>query len=477
MEDNMIEAKFYIGGHFLDGEQKRIVYDKHSGAEIGSYPAADDEFVSMSIAAGTEAIGALEALPAHKRADILEFISSSLKEAEKQFAETIAHEAGKPIKQALVEVKRARQTFKFAAACARDIEGATIPLDAAIGSESKYGFFIRVPVGLVAAISPFNFPLNLVAHKVAPALAAGCPVILKPASYTPLTSYLLTEIIAKTDLPPGAFNLLFGSGGEVGMALVRSGNVRAVTFTGSPEVGMTISRQAGVKRLILELGSNSAAIVDKSADIEYAAPRLAMGAFAYAGQICISVQRIYVAQEIFDDFIKVFIPQVEKLASGDPLDDKTDIGPLISEADAQRVESWVKEAADAGAKILKGGRRQGLFYEPTILTDTCPDMKVNNREIFGPVVCIEPFNGIETAIEMTNNSAFGLQAGIFTKNIDSVNKAIHELKVGGVIINDVPTYRADNMPYGGVKMSGLGREGVKYAIEELTDMRMIVIQR
>jgi acyl-CoA reductase-like NAD-dependent aldehyde dehydrogenase len=476
-EAKMIKAKFYIGGHFLDGEKKKTVYDKHSGAETGKYPAADDEYVSLAIAAGSEALGALETLPSHKRGDILDSISHSLREMETRFAETIALEAGKPIKQALVEVRRAQQTFKFAAACARDIEGATIPLDASIGSESKYGFFIRVPAGLVAAISPFNFPLNLVAHKVAPAIAAGCPVILKPASYTPLTSYLLAEIIDKTDLPPGGFNLLFGSGSDVGMALVGSGNIRAVTFTGSPEVGLAISQKAGVKRLILELGSNSAAIVDKTADIDYAVPRLAMGAFAYAGQICISVQRIYVAKEVFNDFIKAFIPQVEKLVSGNPLDEKTDIGPLISEFDAKRVESWVKEATDGGAKILKGGNRQGLFYEPTVLTQTSPDMKVINREIFGPVVCVESFNNIDDAIAMTNNSMYGLQAGIFTKNIDSVNEAIHGLKVGGVIINDVPTYRADNMPYGGVKMSGLGREGLKYAIEELTDMRMIVIQR
>jgi acyl-CoA reductase-like NAD-dependent aldehyde dehydrogenase len=473
----MIEAKFYIGGHFLDGEKKLAVNEKHSGGEIGKFPVANDEIISMAIASGREALSVLEEMPAYKRGDILDFISHSLKENEKQFAETIALEAGKPIRQALVEVLRAQQTFKFAAACARDIEGATSPLDASIGSESKYGFFIRVPAGLVAAISPFNFPLNLVAHKVAPAIAAGCPVILKPASYTPLTSYLLAETIAKSELPPGGFNLIFGSGVEAGMALVRSDDIRAVTFTGSPEVGLTISREAGIKRLILELGSNSAAIVDKTADIEYAVPRLAMGAFAYAGQICISVQRVYVAGEVFDDFMDVFIPKVQKLVMGNPLDYKTDIGPLISEADAARVESWVNEATSAGAKIILGKSRQGRFYSPTILTNTSADMKVISREIFGPVVCVEPFADIDDAIEMTNNSAYGLQAGIFTKDIDSVNKAIQRLKVGGVIINDVPTYRADNMPYGGVKMSGLGREGLKYAIEELTDMRMIVIQR
>ena len=473
----MIEAKFYVGGHFLEGDQKKSVLNKHTGSEIGTYPVADEELISMAIASGSEALGVLAALPAHRRTAILEQISQALKEDEAKFAETISVEAGKPIKQARAEVKRAQQTFKFAAACAGDIGGAAVTLNAAIGSESKYGFFIRVPTGLVAAISPFNFPLNLVSHKVAPAIAAGCPVILKPASYTPLTSFLLAEIISRTDLPPGGFNLLFGSGGDVGMALVKSNDVRAVTFTGSPGVGLEIAQAAGIKRLILELGSNSAAIVDKSADIGFALPRLAAGAFSYAGQVCISVQRIYVAQEIFDEFISAFVPQVKLLMTGDPADEKTDVGPMISQADAERVESWVDEAKSAGAKVLLGGERKGSFYLPTILAETTLEMKVMSREVFGPVVCVIPFGEIDDAIDMVNDSLYGLQAGVFSNSLDSINKAIHGLKVGGVIINDVPTYRADNMPYGGVKMSGLGREGVKYAIEEMTDIRMIAIQR
>ncbi len=473
----MIEAKFYVGGHFLDGDQKKTVLNKHACSEIGTYPIADEELISMAIASGNESLAILAAQPSHKRTAILEQISQGLKDDEAKFAETISLEAGKPIKQARAEVKRAQQTFKFAAACAGDIGGAAVTLNAAIGSESKYGFFIRVPAGLVAAISPFNFPLNLVAHKVAPAIAAGCPVILKPASYTPLTSFLLAEIISRTELPPGGFNLLFGSGSDAGLPLVRSKDVRVVTFTGSPEVGLEIARAAGIKRLILELGSNSAAIVDKSADIGFALPRLANGAFSFAGQVCISVQRIYVAEEIYGDFIRAFVSQVKLLVTGDPLDEKTDVGPMISQSDAERVESWVEEAKTAGAKVLLGGERQGLFYRPTILADTTPEMKVMNREVFGPVVCVVPFKDMDSAIEMVNNSVYGLQAGVFSNSLDNINKAIHDLKVGGVIINDVPTYRADNMPYGGVKMSGLGREGVKYALEEMTDIRMIAIQR
>ncbi len=473
----MINAKFYIGGHFLDGESQLQVVNKHSNAALGTYPLADEELISMAITVGKEALEPMEALPAHKRAAILEKISNLLIDDEKKLAETITLEAGKPIKQSLAEVRRAQQTFKFAASCALDIEGSSIPLDAAIGSESKYGFFMRVPAGIVAAISPFNFPLNLVAHKVAPAIAAGCPVILKPASYTPLTAFLLAEIIAKTELPSGGFNLIYGAGDKVGMPLVESNDIRTITFTGSPEVGLEISRNAGIKRLILELGSNSAVIVDKTADLIGAIPRLATGAFAYAGQVCISVQRIFVAQEIFEEFLRAFVGQVKTLVSGSPLDEKTDVGPMISETDAKRIESWVNEALSAGAKVLVGGNRQGPYYWPTILTNTTPEMKVMNREAFGPIVCVVPFREFGDAINMVNDSVYGLQAGVFSKNIDNINRAIYSLKVGGVIINDVPTYRADNMPYGGVKMSGLGREGVKYAIEEMTDIRMIAIER
>jgi acyl-CoA reductase-like NAD-dependent aldehyde dehydrogenase len=474
---NMINAKFYIGGHFIDGEKSDSVIGKYSGQICGRYPIADDELIYMALAAADEALEPMGKLPSHKRGDILDSISKLVKEKELQFAETIALEAGKPIKQALGEVRRAAQTFKFAAACARDIHGTTIPLDAAIGSEQKYGFYLRIPLGVVAAISPFNFPLNLVAHKVAPAIAAGCPVILKPASSTPLTSFLLAEIIAKTELPAGGFNLLFGSGGDIGMQLVRAENVRAITFTGSPDVGRRIAAGAGIKRLILELGSNSAAIVDNTANLSQAIPKLCAGAFSYSGQVCISVQRIYVAESIFQDFINGFLPQVKKLVIGNPSDENTDIGPMISESEAIRVENWVNEATAAGAQTLIGGRRIGPMYDPTVLIDTKPEMKVISSEIFGPVVSIIPFREFDEAIAAVNDSIYGLQAGVFSKNIDNINKAIFGLKVGGVIINDVPTYRADNMPYGGVKMSGLGREGVKFAIDEMTESRMVAIER
>jgi acyl-CoA reductase-like NAD-dependent aldehyde dehydrogenase len=473
----MIQAKFFIGGHFLDGQNIQEVKDKSSVECAGSFPLADSDILSMAITAASEAAPAMEDLPIHRRAEILDFISQALKNDEERFAQTIAREAGKPIKQAKTEVRRAQQTFRFAASCARTMEGGSIRLDAAVGSESKYGFYLRVPAGVVAAISPFNFPLNLVAHKVAPAIAAGCPVILKPSSFTPLTSFLLSEIISMTELPPGGFNLIYGAGNSIGMELVRSPEVRAITFTGSPEVGLEIARNAGIKRLILELGSNSAAIVDKTASLDDATPRLVSGAFSYSGQVCISVQRIYVSESILSEFLAAFLAAAEDLQSGSPIEEKTDIGPMITEAEAMRVETWVNEAVEAGAKIHTGGKRFGPFYEPTVLTNVKPDMKVMNREIFGPVVCLVPFHKFDDAIDMVNDSVYGLQAGVFTKNIDHVNQAIHRLKVGGVIINDVPTYRADHMPYGGVKMSGLGREGLKYAIEEMTDIKMIAIQK
>jgi acyl-CoA reductase-like NAD-dependent aldehyde dehydrogenase len=473
----MLDAKFYIGGHFFDSRRSENVYDKFTGEIVGTYPFADDDLISMAIAAANEAETPMESFPAHKRSDVLEKIATSLKEREAEIAKVICQEAGKPIKQATTEVKRAQQTFRFAAAAAKESDGSTVRLDATIGSESKYGFYMRVPLGVVAAISPFNFPLNLVAHKVAPAIAAGCPVILKPASYTPLTSYLLAEIISQTELPPGAFNLLFGSGSDVGMPLVQAENIRAITFTGSPEIGYEISRNAGIKRLILELGSNSAVVLDRSADLDFAVPRITMGGFAYSGQVCISVQRIFVTESLYDDFVQRLLIHVGSLSVGNPADETTDVGPMISENEAIRVESWVNEAVSSGAKILAGGTRNGAVYEPTVLTDVSPNMKVVNKEIFGPIVTVTPFKHFADAIDMVNDSAFGLQAGVFTKNIDNMNTAIHNLKVGGVIINDVPTYRADNMPYGGVKMSGLGREGIKFAIEELTDIRMVVIQR
>ncbi|OGC89312.1 MAG: hypothetical protein A2W25_13430 [candidate division Zixibacteria bacterium RBG_16_53_22] len=473
----MIEANFYIGGHFLGSETRQPVNNIYSGECIGTYPLADNDLLSMAMAAADEARMPMEQLPVYRRAEILDSICLALKAEEATLSETIAQEAGKPIKQARAEVMRAEQTFRFAAAQARAMEGASIRLDAAAGSESKYGYFIRVPVGVVAAISPFNFPLNLVAHKVAPAIAAGCPVILKPASYTPLTSYLLSEIIAMLDLPAGGFNLIYGSGHEIGMGLVRSEAVRAVTFTGSPEVGLEIARNAGIKRLILELGSNSAVILDKTAALDTALPKIVSGGYSYAGQVCISVQRIYVSEEIYTRFIEPYITSVKMLVSGDPSDEAIDVGPMITEGEAMRVESWVNDAVADGATVLTGGQRSGAFYEPTVLTNVAPDMKVMRREIFGPVTCVIPFSDFDEAINMVNDSPYGLQAGVFSNNMDNINKAIFGLRVGGVIINDVPTYRADHMPYGGVKMSGLGREGLKYAIEEMTDIRMIVIQR
>ena len=332
---------------------------------------------------------------------------------------------------------------------------------------------MRFPVGVIGAISPFNFPLNLVAHKVAPAIAAGCSVILKPASLTPLTSIKLGEIMMEAGLPPGGLNIIFGSGGTVGDWLVTDERVSMITFTGSPPVGKRIKEKSGLKKVTLELGSNSAVIVDENADLDLAVERSVMGSFAYAGQICISVQRIYLHKNIYERFKKDFLEKTSKLKLGDPLDKATDIGPMITEEDARRTESWVNEAVRDGAKILIGGKREGAFYSPTVLENVKPEMKVVALEVFAPVVCFIPFDDFSDAVKMVDDSIYGLQAGVFTDNIENAFQAIKGIKVGGVIVNDVPTYRADNMPYGGVKESGIGREGVKFAIEEMTDIKMI----
>jgi acyl-CoA reductase-like NAD-dependent aldehyde dehydrogenase len=382
-------------------------------------------------------------------------------------------EAGKAWKHSLLEVERSVQTFKFASEEAKDIFGHTVPLDASVGGEKRVGFFMRFPVGVVGAISPFNFPLNLVSHKVAPAIAAGCSVILKPASLTPLTSIKLGEIMMEAGLPEGGLNIIFGSGGTVGDWLVTEERIQMITFTGSPPVGRKIKEKSGLKKLTLELGSNSAVIIDQDADLDLAVERSVMGSFAYAGQICISVQRIYVHKKIYEKFKRDFLDKTSKLKLGDPLDKETDVGPMITEDEAKRTESWVNEAVKDGAKILIGGKREGSFYYPTVLENVKPEMKVVALEVFAPVVSLVPFEDFSEAVKMVDDSMYGLQAGVFTENIENAFQAIKGIKVGGIMVNDVPTYRADNMPYGGVKESGIGREGLKYAIEEMTDIKMV----
>jgi acyl-CoA reductase-like NAD-dependent aldehyde dehydrogenase len=468
------EFKLLIGGEWVTASQKIPVLNKYSQETIGFVPICDKENYERAVISAQKGFEIISNLPAYRRSEILQRTSEILNEQKREIAQIICQEAGKAYKHSLLEVERSVQTFKFASEEAKNIHGETVPMDSAVGSEKRIGFYLRFPVGIIGAISPFNFPLNLVAHKVAPAIAAGCSVILKPASFTPLTSLKLGEIMLEAGLPKGALNVIVGSGGTVGEWMVEDERLAMITFTGSPPIGREIKSRSGLKKVTLELGSNSAVIIDEEADLNLALPRCVMGAFAYSGQICISVQRICIHQRIYDKFLKLFIEATKKLKIGDPLDPETDIGPMISEGEAKRCENWVDEAVKEGAKVLIGGKREGVIYHPTIIADVKPQMKVMAQEVFAPVVCVVPFDNFDNAIEMVNDSIYGLQAGIFTKDVDKAFQAVKKIKVGGVIINDVPTYRADQMPYGGVKESGIGREGLKFAIEEMTDIKMVV---
>ena len=467
--------KLFIGGAWVSGGNFLTVTDKFTGRALTSIPTADQELVEMAVHSAEAGLAAMKALPALKKSEILEKISGALKKQADEFAASIVAEAGKPAKFARQEVERSVQTFKFAAEEAKRLHGETVPLDAQSGSEKKFGFYHRFPVGVVLAITPFNFPLNLVAHKLAPAFAAGCSVILKPSSLTPMTALKLAKLVDEAGAPAGAFNVLVGSGGTVGDWLVTHAKVAMITFTGSAVVGKAIREKSGLKRTLLELGSNSAAIVDETADLDWAAQRSAAGAFAYSGQVCISLQRIYVEKSVAQPFTEKLVDLVKNLRVGDPKLGTTDVGPLISEPDARRVEEWVAEAKAAGMEAKCGGRRKEAFYEPTVLFGDPSGCRIGSEELFGPAVTVTPYEKFENAIAAVNSTPYGLQAALFTRNLNRAFAAFRELEVGGVIINDSPAYRADMMPYGGVKESGSGREGVRFAIEEMTYLKMAAI--
>lgn len=418
----------------------------------------------------------LRSWPSYRKAAVIQKVVDGIKERADELARTIALEAGKPIKDARVEVRRAMSTFELAKEESKRLGGEVMPLDIIEGSEGRFGIIRRFPVGPVLGISPFNFPLNLVAHKAAPAMACGCPIIIKPASKTPLTALVLGEIITNAGWPGGGVNVV-PSSNEDAEKLLDDERIKKLTFTGSPEVGWRLKAKAGRKKVTLELGGNAGVIVHSDSDIGLAAKRCSIGAFSFAGQICISVQRIYVEKTAFDEFRDSFLKHVSKIKLGDPLDEDTDVGPMIDETALQRTEEWVNEAVSGGAKLLTGGRRKGSFFEPTVLTDTKPSMKVCSEEVFAPVVTLEPYDGFEDALKELNRSKYGLQAGVFTNRMSDILLAYETLDVGGVIVNDIPTYRVDNMPYGGVKMSGFGREGVKYAIEEMTEVKLLAIKQ
>lgn len=441
---------------------------------IGTVHETTAAGVEEALARAEAAKSVMAGLPAHRRGTILDQTSALLAGQVDEIGRLMAAESGKPLRYARGEVRRAVETFQFAADEARHLHGETVPLDAAQTGAGKIGYFVRVPVGVVAAITPFNFPLNLVAHKVAPAIAAGCPLLLKPNPQTPLTALRLAELLAEAGLPDGALSVLIG-GADVGRLMTSDPRVSMVTFTGSVPVASAIAQTVGLRRATYELGGNAATIVDETADLGSLIDKVVTGAFAYSGQVCISIQRIYVQRAKFDEFRDLFMTRTERLILGDPLDERTEIGPLISDAAAARIGAWLEEAKAGGAAVLTGGMRDGRMFQPTVLTGVSPAMKVICEEVFGPVVSLIPYDEFDEALALVNNSPFGLQTGVFTRDLNRALQAVQELDVGGVIINDSPTFRVDQMPYGGNKLSGVGREGPRFAVEDMTTLKMVVI--
>jgi len=463
----------YIGGKFSATNKTFLVKSPFNNENLAEVYLAGKSELEEAIILAQKVEEVLKYLPSHKKYSILMDIANKMKEQRETLAKTLCLEAAKPLKYALGEVDRAIQTFIVAAEESKRLPSEYIQIDWTPAGEGKEGVVKYFPVGLVAGISPFNFPLNLAVHKLAPAIATGCPIILKPARSTPLSALLLAKIIDSTELPKGALSIL-PMDRESGNQLVTDERFALLTFTGSPQVGWNMKNQAGKKRVVLELGGNAGVIVTDSANLDIAIPKCVSGAFAYSGQVCIHTQRIYVHESIKDIFISHFIEQTSKLIYGHPLEYNTDISTMIDEENAMRVEQWVNEAIEGGANVLHGGKRDGVFYPPTIITNTKSEMKVCSQEVFGPVVIIESYRDFNESIMAINSSEFGLQAGVFTNKIDEQNLAFNELKVGGVIINDTPTFRVDHMPYGGIKNSGFGREGVKYAMHDMLEPRLLV---
>ena len=467
------EHKLLLDGEWVETGEWIEVLSPYSGEVVGRVPKAGADETRRAIDAAERAM--TDPLPAHKRAEILSRVAGSIGRRHEEVAQTICAEAGKPLKAARIEATRAMSTYTFAAVEARKLAGEVVPMSAAQAGEGKLAFTLRQPVGVVAAISPFNFPVNLVAHKIAPALAAGCAVVLKPAAQTPMSALLLAELEAEAGLPPGWLNVVVGPSSEIGDVLVQDERVKLVSFTGSVPVGWGIRERAPKKRVTLELGNSTPVIVEADADVEDTATKLAAHAFSFAGQSCISVQRIYVARKAYERFLETFLPKVEALTLGDPADEDTDVGPVIDAGSRERILEWIAEARDRGARILTGGELDGELIRPTVIADAGPDLRVSCDEVFGPVCTVSGYDSLDEAIALANGTPFGLQAGIFTGRIDLALKAAQELEFGGVTVNEAPTFRADQMPYGGVKDSGNTREGPAYAIRELTEDRLVVI--
>jgi len=466
----------FVGGKWVEEKQFLPVIDKYTGETIANVSVASRETVEKAIGAAHQAFPGWSRTPAHKRFRILEKASNLLAKHQEEIAAVICREAGKAWKYSAGEVSRSVETFQFSAEEAKRIHGETVPMDASTAGEGRMGFYLRCPVGVVAAITPFNFPLNLVAHKVGPGLAAGNTLVLKPASTTPLTAIRLAEILEEAGVPAGVFNVVVGSGGTVGDWMTTDPRVAKISFTGSPPVGEAILRKAGLKKVTMELGNNSGTIIEPDADLDAAVPRCVVSAFANSGQVCISLQRLYVHKSVAKEFTKRFVDATSKLKVCNPLEKDSDVGPMIDEAEAKRAEAWIKEAVTEGAKLLIGGKREGRVLYPAVLTNVRAEMKVMCQEAFAPLVSLYEYEKFEDAVRMVEDSPYGLQAGVYTNDLRKAMYAVDRINVGGVMINDTSIFRVDHMPYGGNKMSGLGREGVRFAVEEMTNIKMVMIK-
>jgi acyl-CoA reductase-like NAD-dependent aldehyde dehydrogenase len=469
------ERKLLLDGEWVETGEWQEVRSPYSGEVVARVARGGAEETRRALDAAERAMR--EPLPAHRRAEILDAVARLLAERNDELARTICAEAGKPLKAARVEAERAVSTYTSAAVEARKLTGEVVPMDATPAGVGKLAFTLRTPIGIVGAISPFNFPLNLVAHKIAPALAAGCAVVLKPAAQTPLSALLLAELELEAGLPPGWLNVVVGKASEIGDVLVADERVRLITFTGSAEVGWKLRERAARKRVSLELGNATPVIVEADADVDEAAAKLAANAFSFAGQSCISVQRIYVHRQVYDDFVGGFLPKVEALKLGDPGEEETDVGPVIDEDARERITAWIDEARSAGATLLAGGEVVDGIIQPTVLADVTPEMKVSCAEVFGPVCTVTPYDSLDEALALANGTEFGLQAGLFTSNLKTALAASSALEFGGVTVNEAPTFRADQMPYGGIKASGNTREGPHYTVREMTEERLVVLNR
>ena len=468
------EYKLLIDGKWISGKEVKEIRSPYDQSVVGKVHFADVGQVKEAVDAAHKAFLKTKMLSSFERAKALADVSDQIAKNKEELARSIVLGAGKAIKSARVEADRAVSTFQIASEEAKRMTGEVIPLDLSPQTSGRWGLVRRFPVGVVAGITPFNFPLNLVAHKVAPSMASGNTILLRPASQVAMTSCLLAEIIDKSEFPAGGFNCI-PCGYSAADFFLEDERIKKITFTGSPDIGWELKKRAHKKRVTLELGGNAAVVIEPDANLDFALPRTVLGAYAYSGQVCISVQRIFLHKKIYDSFMHRFLDATLKLTMGDPMEESTDIGPMINTAAAKQTEEWVEEALEEGARLVCGGKREGAMFEPTVLENVKPELRISCQEAFAPVVVVSPYEDFDSALQSVNDSVYGLQAGIFTNDLKKAFRAYDVLDVGGVICNDIPTFRIDHMPYGGVKESGFGREGLKYAIEEMTELKLLAL--